>query len=114
MKIIKNYTLSCHICQTTKSSTVLPNGLLMPLPIPKERWEQLSLDFITPLPETEAGYNAVLVVIDRLTKRAHIIPTTNEVTGEMTAHLFIDSIVKLHGMPKILVSDKDPRFTNSF
>ena len=86
----------------------------MPLPIPKERWEQLLLDFIMPLPETEAGYHAVLVVIDRLTKRAHFILTTNEVTGEMTAHLFIDSIVKLHGMPKILVSDKDPRFTNSF
>ena len=114
MKIVKRYTTSCHICQTTKISTVLPNGLLMPLPVPKQGWEQLSLDFILPLPETEAGFNAVLVVIDRLTKRAHFIPTTNEVTGEMTADQFLQNFDKLHGMPKVLVSDRDPRFTNSF
>ena len=114
MKIVKRYTTSCHICQTTKISTVLPNGLLMPLPVPKQGWEQLSLDFILPLPETEAGFNAVLVVIDRLTKLAHFISTKNEVTGEMAAHLFLENVVKLHGMPKVLVSDRDPRFTSSF
>lgn len=113
-RTIKKMVGKCHICQTTKHSTQTTAGLLMPLPIPERAWEQISLDLITGLTTTSAGFDAIMVVVNRLTKMAHFIPTTKTVTGPGCADLFLREIVRLHGIPRVVVSDRDPRFMDSF
>ena len=89
-------------------------GLLQPLPIPERPWSSVSLDFITDLPRTNAGFDAILVVVDRLTKMAHFIPTVTTVDAPGTAELMLREVVRLHGLPQTLVSDRDPRFVSLF
>jgi hypothetical protein len=72
------------------------------------------MDFITQLPCTKSGHTCILNVVDRLSKRVHFIPTVNEVNAPQTAKLFFDHVVRLHGMPREIVSDRDPRFTSNF
>jgi hypothetical protein len=114
VKLVRRYLESCDVCQRTKPLSQPPAGLLQPLPVPRGRWVDLSMDFITELPETPRGYTALLVFVDRLTKRAHFIPTTTSVSAEETAELFFKEVYRLHGLPLSIVSDRDPRFTSAF
>lgn len=111
---IRKYTMSCEVCQKAKPSNQKPQGELNPLPIPDHPWSDISMDFITALPKTKRGHDAILVVVDRLTKMAHFIPTTTDASAKFTANLFLDNIVKLHGLPKCIVSDRDSKFTSNF
>ena len=113
-KDIKQYVRSCNACQRNKSSNLWPAGLLQPLEIPSVAWEQVSLDFVVRLPLTKEGHDAILVVVDRLTKHVHFIPTHTSVTAPEVAKLFLAHVFKLHGMPCIIVSDRDAKFTSRF
>ncbi len=72
------------------------------------------MDFITDLPATSNGFDAIFVVVDRLSKMCHVEPTTKTITAHGTAQLFRDRVFRYHGMPRDIVSDRDPRFTSSF
>jgi hypothetical protein len=72
------------------------------------------MDFLMPIPESKNRHNAILVIVDRLTKTAHFIPTTDRVTAKETAELFLQNIFRYHGLPDSIVSDRDPRFTSHF
>jgi transposase InsO family protein len=111
---VKRYIKTCDSCQRNKPSNQRPAGLLQPLPIPDGRWEDIAMDFVVELPRTKKGHDAILVVVDRLTKRAHFCPTTTDATAPDTARVFIDNIFRLHGLPRTIVSDRDPRFTSKF
>jgi len=113
-KDAENYVLHCPTCQRDKAQTVKKAGLLQPLPIPNFKWESVSMDFITQLPVTRAGNDAIAVFVDRLTKMVHFAPTTTDVTAEGVARLFNHYVFKHHGMPSELISDRDPRFTSKF
>ncbi|KAJ9515797.1 hypothetical protein QJQ45_008695 [Haematococcus lacustris] len=82
--------------------------------LPQHRWEHVSLDLITQLPNTTAGHDAIAVFVDKLTKMIHAVPTTTTVTASTLARLFFDNVFRLHGLPKVIVSDRDPRFTSIF
>jgi len=82
----------------------------MPNSIPEKPWIHISADFITKLPIAQ-GYNSILVVVDRLTKMVHFIPTTEKTLAEGLARLFRDNVWKLHGLPKSIVLDRGPQFT---
>ena len=101
-----NFVKQCEICQKSKHSTTLPAELLQPLPIPSRVWQDISMDFIEGLPKSE-GYTVILVIIDRLTNYGHFIPFKHPYTSTAVAHAFLDNIVKLYGLPRSIVSDRD-------
>ena len=111
---IREYVRTCDSCQRSKPVVGKTRGLIRPLPVPADRWDEVSLDFVTGLPRTPSGHDAVLVVVDRFTKWAYFIPTQTTVDAKGTAVLFHDVVFSRHGMPKRLISDRDPRFTGHF
>ncbi|GJP84341.1 hypothetical protein CLOP_g14407 [Closterium sp. NIES-67] len=111
---VQRYVAACPICQRMKSSHQRPTGLLQPLEPPQRPWQHVTMDFVTGLPAGPSGNNAVLVVVDRLTKMAHFAPCRTTITAEETARLFISTVVRLHGIPAAIISDRDPKFTSKF
>jgi transposase InsO family protein len=112
---VKRFVKACHSCQANKPSAVAPAGLLQPLPVPAKPWESVSMDFITQLPAcTDSGRDAIMVVVDRLTKMVHLIPMHTASSASQTAQLFLNNIFKHHGMPRSLISDRDAKFTSAF
>ena len=107
---VQKYVAQCDQCQRNKGSTA-SQGLLQPLPIPGGKWWMVTMDFITGLPVTTNGNDAILVFTDKLTKMVHFCACAIKVTALEAARLLIDNVVKLHGIPKTLISDRDPRFT---
>jgi hypothetical protein len=112
--MVKKYITSCEFCQRYKSNRQAPAGLLQPLPIAERRWDSVSMDFVVELPPSPGGFNAVLTVVDRLSKMTYFIPTTTNLTAEGAAQLFFENIVCRHGLPENIVSDLDPKFVSVF
>ena len=112
---VKEYINSCLACSTGKSSNLHPAGLLHPLPIPVRRWEQVSIDFITQLPETQKSKNtALMVMVDKVSKMVHIAACKTTINAVESAELFYENVIRYHGVPRSIVSDRDPRFTSNF
>ena len=112
-KSIRRMIKNCDACQRAKPTRHAPYGLLHALPVPTERWIDLSMDFITDLPVSNT-FDSIFVVKDRLSKQAHFIPTNKTITGSQTADLFIKEIFRLHGSPRSIVSDRGPQFISAF
>lgn len=113
-KTVRRYIATCDTCQRTKASNAKPAGLLQPLQLATERWQSISIDFITHLPMTQNGHDAIATFVDRFTKRAHFAPCKTTDTAEDFAHLFLREIYRQHGLPSNIVSDRDPKFTSRF
>ncbi len=113
-KSVGQWVATCDSCQRNKASTKKPVGLLQPLQIPEFKFQSIGWDFVTHLPETPNGNDAILVMVDRLTKLVRIVPCSTSVTAEGTAKLFYHNWHRFYGQPKEIVSDRDPRFTSNF
>jgi hypothetical protein len=110
---VHDYIRKCVVCQQTKYSTARPNGLPQPLPLPNHVWEDLSMDFITGLPLSK-GYSVILVVVDRFSKAIHLGALQSGFTAYKVAELFVSIVCKHHGLPRSIVSDRDPIFISKF
>ena len=110
---VLDFTRSCPECQKAKPRHERPLGTTMPLQPPQTQWRHLSMDLITQLPLSNT-YNAIFVIVDRFSKMAHFIPTHTTADAKTLAHLFIDNIIRLHGFPRSIVSDRDSRFLSNF
>ena len=108
--LVQDLVRSCTTCQRNKTETVQPAGLLQPLDVPTQVWADISLDFIEGLPKV-AGKSVILTVVDRFSKYAHFIALGHPYTATSVARAFFDGIVRLHGFPLSIVSDRDPVFT---
>jgi hypothetical protein len=104
----KAHCSNCVICNRAKSSR-LGSSSLPPLGVPNDPWEILGMDFVTDLPKSSKNnFTIVLILVCHLTKMDHFVPCHKKITSEDSADLFIDNCYKLHGVPKVIVSDRDP------
>ncbi|GJY48230.1 putative reverse transcriptase domain-containing protein, partial [Tanacetum coccineum] len=112
--IIAEYVGKCLTCSRVKAECQKPSGLLVQPEIPMWKWERITMDFITKLPKTSNGHDTIWVIVDRLTKSAHFIPTRETDSMETLTRLYIKEIVSRHGVPISIISDHDSHFTSRF
>jgi hypothetical protein len=105
--LVQDWVRSCNTCQRNKTETLQPAGLLQPLEVPSQVWADISMDFIEGLPKVGGKY-VVLTVLDRFSKYTHFIALGHPYTATSVARAFFEGIVRLHGFPSSIVSDRDP------
>ena len=111
---VKNFVSTCLVCQKVKSYTGKKIGLLHPLPIPDRPWEHISMDFITGFPLTAHKCDMIWTVVDHFSKQVYFVPCNKTLTAFQAAHLFLKHVFPHHGLPKVIVSDRDSKFCSAF
>ena len=111
-KDVASFVAKCLTCQQVKFEHQKPRGQLQPLNIPKWKWDNVTCDFVVGLPKTKKNNDVIWVVVDRLTKTTHFIPVRMNMSMQQLVKLYTDNMVKLHGTPISIVSDRDARFTS--
>ncbi|KAG7673004.1 hypothetical protein KSW81_001928 [Nannochloris sp. 'desiccata'] len=113
LRDVREFVQACQECGNSKSSNQKKPGLLKSLPIPKRRFEVITMDFVTKLPEAD-GFTAIMIMVDKLTKRVFLAPTTDAVTAEEAATMFFEHVIRNQGVPSIIISDRGTQFTSVF
>ena len=111
---IAEFVSRCLTCQQVKAEHQKPVGLLQSLPIPQWKWKRITMDFMVGLPRCRNGHDTIWVIVDKLTKSAHFLPIKNSDSLDKLAQLYVREIIRLHGTPVSIISDRDPRFTSRF
>ncbi|GJW56139.1 reverse transcriptase domain-containing protein [Tanacetum coccineum] len=109
---IAEYVSRCLTCSKIKAEHQKPSGLLQQPEIPEWKWEKITMDLVTKLPRSSSGYDAIWVIVDRLTKSAHFLPIREDFKTEKLARIYINEIVARHGVPVSIISDRDGRFAS--
>ena len=112
-KDVHLFVMKCEVCQKCKYDRSAYPGLLQPLPIPKRIWQHITMDFIEGLPNSNAK-QVICVVVDKLSKVAHLLALSHPYTTTEVAQSFLDNVFKLHGFPDSITSDKDAIFVSQF
>ncbi|GKF45805.1 putative reverse transcriptase domain-containing protein, partial [Tanacetum coccineum] len=112
--IIVEYVAKCLTCSRIKAECQNPSSLLIQPEIPIWKWEIITMVFVTKLPKTSSGHDTIWVIVDRLIKLAHFIPTKATDSMETLTRLYIKEIVSRHGVPKSIILDHDSHFTSRF
>jgi hypothetical protein len=111
---IAKYVFECDTCRRVKADHLRPIGNLQPMCIPKWKWENIYMDFIMGLPHTSRGYNSIWVIVDHLMKPAHFIPVSTTYRVRQYAELYMSHIVRYHGIPKTIISNRGSIFVARF
>jgi transposase InsO family protein len=111
---VGRYVQHCHVCQTAKHSTQQKTGLLHPMPVPSAKFDIIGIDFVVDLPVQPGGLNCLIVVVDHLTKFTWAFPCSTTITAAQCAELLHEKLFSIYGLPAVIVSDRDSRFTSAF
>ena len=111
---VSEFVTKCLVCQRVKAEHQVPSGLLQPIRIPEWKWDRITMDFVVGLPLTGRKHDSVWVVVDRLIKSAHFLLVRTDYSLDKLAELYIKEIVRLHGIPISIISNRDLRFTSRF
>ena len=110
---VANWVVQCDVCQLIKAEHQVPGGLLQSLSIPEWKWDFITMDFVVGL-HVSRTKDAIWVIVDRLTKSAHFLAIRKTDGAAVLAKKYVSEIVKLHGVPVSIVSDRDSKFTSGF
>ena len=110
---LAEYIARCFECQQVKTEYQHPTGLLQPLPIPSWKWEIISLDFVIGLPKNQNLNDSIMVVVEKLSKAEDFIPVKTTYKAVNIDDIFLKQNFQLHGIPKVIISDRDPKFTSN-
>ena len=105
-KDIAEYVAKCPFCQQVKAEHLKPGGLTLIIEVPTWKWESINMDFVVGLPKTRRQHDSIWVIVDKMTKSAHFIPLKSTYRAEDYARLYIDEIVRWHGIPFSIISDR--------
>ena len=115
---VEKYVDACDVCMRSKSQRHKPYGSLQSLPIPSHKWKDITMDFVTGLPRScdwrGVGYDSILVIVDCLAKMVHYEAVMKTLTAEGLAEVIMDSVVRYHGLPDSIVTDRGSLFTSQF
>ncbi len=111
---VSEYVTTCDACQRNKPSQRLKPGLLMPIASPTRAGHTWTMDLITQLPKTRSGHDAIVVWVCKFSKLRHYAACKTKISAPALARLFLETVVRHHGMPERIISDRDPRFTAHF
>ncbi|GJZ13926.1 retrotransposon protein, putative, ty3-gypsy subclass, partial [Tanacetum coccineum] len=106
-KGIAEYVSKCLMCSKIKAEHQKPLGLLQQLEIPEWKWEKITMDLVIKLPRSSGGYDAIWVIMDRLTKSAHFLPIREDFKTEKLARIYINEIIARYSVPVSIISDRD-------
>ncbi|KAK2448109.1 hypothetical protein QL285_007407 [Trifolium repens] len=109
---VAEYVAACLTCQKAIVEHQKPAGMVRYLNVPEWKWDSISMDFLVALPRTQKKFDSIWVIVDRLTKSAHFMPVRTTYNVEKLAEVYVAEIVRLHGVPTSIVSDRDPKFTS--
>ena len=107
-KDMTEYVSKSLTCQQVKSEHQLPSGSLNPIPVPQWKWDNIAMDFYSSLPLTQKKHDSIWVIVDRLTKSTHFLPVKIDYSMDQLVELYVDEIVRLHGVSLSIVLDRDP------
>jgi Integrase zinc binding domain len=113
MNDVNHYILRCRTCHLAKTKSQ-NSGLYTPLPVPNAPWEDMSMDFVMGLPRTQRSKDSIMAVVDRFSNMAHFVPCAKTMDVSNIADLYFKKIVKLHGIPNTITSNRDPKFVGHF
>jgi hypothetical protein len=111
---IDSYMVRCLECQQVKAEHRHQVGLLQPHIIPQSKWEVILTDFIFGFPLTARRHDSIFMIVDTLTKSTHFIPIRMMYQVPNIARFFVSKIVRLHGVPKMIISNRESMFTRRF
>jgi len=112
-KDVQDILTSCATCQAAKSHS-LPQGLYMPLSVPTSPWVDVSMDSVLGFPRTQRNKDSIFVVVDHFSKMAHFIPCNKTSDATLMAELYFEEVMRLHGIPRSIVSDLETKFLSHF
>ena len=110
---VREYVENCPVCQMEKSDHTLSKGKLQSTHIPESKWSEISIDFVTDLPVSSRNRDSILVIVDKATRMVHLAPCSKTINATDTGKLLWNTVVKLHGIPRVIYSDRGSQFTAS-
>jgi Integrase zinc binding domain len=113
-KYAEGYVKSCDACQRAKALRQPRGGIIRPFPPPMKKWEVISMDFVFDLPVTSSGKSGIAVIVDKLSRQAHFLSLPPKFDAVDLAHLYLHEVYRHLGLPRVLISDRDVRFTSLF